>query len=145
LPVSPPPTGDYPWVGKAIQQDLVADLTESTVAQVIAPVSAPQVTDPQAALQAGRQAGATFVLFGQAHTSGELMRVTGELLDVSSGRPLAGLKATAPADDLFPLEDSLAAQALQALPPSLARANTGPQGAQPMPAPYAEQAPVPEY
>lgn len=119
LPIASPGAGSYAGAGQSIQQDLVADLTSLTAAHVIAPGSAHAVTDEQAALEQGRQNGAGFVVWGQAQVSGNQMRVTGQLLDVSSGRPLAGLKATAPADNLFPLEDSLAAQVARALPASI--------------------------
>lgn len=119
LPIASPGTGSYASAGQSIQQDLVADLTSLTAAHVIAPPSAHAVMDEQAALEQGRQNGAGFVVWGQAQVSGNQMRVTGQLLDVNSGRPLAGLKATAPADNLFPLEDSLAAQVARALPASI--------------------------
>jgi TolB-like protein len=127
LPIAAPGSGEYAAAGQSIQQDLVADLTSLTAARVIAPASARPATDEQSALEQGRQNGAEFVVWGQAQVSGNQMRVTGQLLDVGSGRPLAGLKATAPADNLFPLEDSLAAQIARALPAPLGLVTPAPQ------------------
>jgi TolB-like protein len=134
LPIAAPPQGGRDWIGRSIQQDLVADLTQVSRARVIAPASAPPAADEQSALAAARDAGAGFVIYGQSQASGNQMRVTGQLLEVPTGKPLAALKATAPVEDLFPLEDSLAAQAAHALPaplllrpPSNATANTAGQ------------------
>jgi len=115
LPFIPPPQGGYAWIGKSIQQDLTADLMQGTHLQVIAPASQMPATDAHEALEAARALGAGFVLYGQSQVSGSNLRVTGQVLDVAMGHPLAGLKATAPTDDLFPLEDTLASQAALSL------------------------------
>jgi TolB-like protein len=127
LPISPPAAGNNPGISQSIQQDLVADLTTLTSARVIAPVEARPATNEQAALDAGRQNNADFVVWGQSQISGSQMRVTGQLLRVSDGHPLAGLKATAPTNDLFPLEDSLAAQVAKALPAPIGLVTPPPQ------------------
>jgi TolB-like protein len=119
LPQYAPSQSASPWLGKAIQQDMVADLIQMTHSRVIAPASAPAASDEQAALEAARSAGAEFVVYGQLQTSGNNVRVTGQVLDAAHGQTLGSIKATAPADDLFPLEDSLAAQAARALAPAL--------------------------
>lgn len=116
LPIAAPPNGSSANVSQSIQQDTVADLTTLTTAHVIAPVGVQPATNEQMALDEARQHNADFVVWGQSQVSGNQMRVTGQLLRVSDGRVLAGLKATAPMDDLFPLEDSLAAQVARALP-----------------------------
>ena len=116
LPIAAPPTGKDANISQSIQQDLIADLTTLTSARVIAPVEARPATSEQAALDAARQNNADFVVWGESQVSGSQMRVTGQLLRVSDGHALAGLKATAPSDDLFPLEDSLAAQVAKSLP-----------------------------
>ena len=114
LPIEPP-AGAYGWVSRAIQQDILVDLTQMTRAHVLAPSSAPAL-DADAALRAGRDAGADYVVFGLAQSSATQLRVTGQVLEVANGKNLAYLKATAPADDLFPLEDALAVQVARALP-----------------------------
>jgi len=116
LPIEPP-MGSYSWVGRAIQQDMLVDLTQITRAHVLAPSSSP-VADSDAVLKAGKDARADFVVFGFAQTSATQLRVTGQVMDVATGHTLANLKATAPADDLFPLEDALSFQVARALPGS---------------------------
>jgi TolB-like protein len=138
LPIAAPPGGAYASLGRGIQQDMAADLTTMTHGRVIAPAAAPGAVDEQSALETGRRESARFVVWGAAQVSGDQLRVTGQVLDTSSGQPLAALKATAPLDNLFPLEDSLAAQAARALPPPVGIA----QAPQTQPAP---QAPVEPY
>jgi TolB-like protein len=116
LPFTAPAQGEGAWTGRAIQQDLVADLTQMTRARIIAPTTAGPAADEPTALDEARREGAVFAIFGQAQVSGGQMRVTGEVLDVTAGKPVGSLKATAPVNDLFPLEDSLAAQAVRTLP-----------------------------
>lgn len=115
LPVAAP-AGSYSWVGRAIQQDVEVDLAQMGIARVIAPASGPQADDSEAALRAARDAGATHVVFARAQVSGNQLRVTGQVLNVSDGKSLAAIKMTAPADNLFPLEDGISVQIAHALP-----------------------------
>jgi TolB-like protein len=140
LPIAPPMNSDNAWVGKAIQQDMVIDLSQMTHGRVIAPPSATPATNEQAALDQARQVNAGFVVYGQAQMSGNQIRVVGQVLDVSTAKPLDSLKATAPADNLFPLEDSLAGQAAHALPYPLGLA-----GAPQPPAQSEQQGQTPAY
>jgi len=148
LPIESP-EGNYKWVGRAIQQDMLVDLTQMTRARVTAPASSP-ATDADAALRAARDAGAAYVVFGSAQNSGAQLRVTGQVLDAVSGKSITNLKATAPADDLFPLEDALAMQVVRALPKSLVPGEPSPSTAG-LPTvinerPYGSEAtPVPQY
>ena len=136
LPIAPSPSGEQPWVGAAIQRDLTADFTQATRLRVVAPSSALPATDAQAALREARRASADYVLYGESQVSGAQMRVTGQVLDVNTGGAVGGLKATADVDDLFPMEDMLAMQAVRSLPaeflkapPPLAAPATQPAGA----------------
>lgn len=134
LPVEAPAGAADANIGRGIQQDIVADLTTMTHGTVIAPPTATPATDEASALAQARQFSAQYVVWVQAQVSGNQLRVTGQVLDVNASRPLAALKATAPANDLFPLEDSLAAQAAKALPPPIGIP-------QPPPTPQTAQAP----
>lgn len=116
LPFAPPADGRFPWVGRGVQQDLATDLTREAGAQVTAPASAAPAADSEAARNAGRDAGTAYVVFGQAQLSGPDMRFTGQVIDTATGNAVGSLKATGPAADLFPLEDSLSSQAASALP-----------------------------
>ena len=119
LPFAPPPSGGYDWIGRAVQQDLLADLSRDSRARVIAPADLAPAADAQAALNSARQANATHVVFGQAQAAGSDMRITGQVLDVSSGQSIGTLKATGPVKNLFPLEDALADQVTHSLPQEL--------------------------
>src|SRR6185437_2165627 len=130
-----------PWVGRAIQQDLVVDLVRTTRARIQAPGSTSPVADADAAIAAGRQAGASHVVYGQLQSSGGQMRATGQILDVATAKPVGGFNATAPSNDLFPLEDSVTTQVLRALPvawvtvPLPPPAGSAQQGSAPAPVP----------
>lgn len=144
LPIVDPAGGTQAGIGRAIQQDIVTDLTTLTKAHAVAPANATAASDEAAAVDEGRRLGAAYVVWGDAQVSGGQMRVTGQLLNVSSGQALAALKATAPADNLFPLEDSLAAQAAKGLPQPIglvAPPQTQPAAAQ-SGAPYASGTPA---
>lgn len=101
------------WLGRSIQQSLLADLT------AVAPgrVSAADIDarDVNAALDAGRKNGARYVVFGNFTTVDHDLRLTGQVLDVSTGKPVAPLKATGDVHDVFRLEDQVAAEIRQPL------------------------------
>jgi hypothetical protein len=56
------------------------------------------------------------VAFGQAQVLDNQVRLTGQILDVASGKSLGNLAQTGPISDLFKLEDGLAKQVIDALP-----------------------------
>ena len=66
--------------------------------------------DVVAAVAAGRQTGARFVVIGSYASVGQLLRISGVLVDVSSETAIAGLKATGPVGEAFAVEDHIAAQ-----------------------------------
>jgi TolB-like protein len=116
LPFLGQPGGGGDWMGRSIQQDLLADLTQGTAARILAPANLPAAADPAAALQSARSQVATWVVFGQVQVSGAEVRITGQVLDVTSGKPLGALKATGPTAALFHLEDATAGEVFVALP-----------------------------
>lgn len=116
LPFSIPPGSPESWIGKGMQQDLLTDLERGTTARISAPATAPAAVDSTEALAAAREAGASFVVFGQAQYNGTEVRFTGQILDVASAKPLTSLKATGPLGDLFHLEDAIVGQTLAGLP-----------------------------
>lgn len=129
LPFSAASEPSQAWIGKAVQQDLLTDLTQGTTAQVIAPAGISPAADVDEALKAGRDKNASIVVYGQAQTTGKEVRLSGQVIDVATGKPIAALKATGPTDDLFHLEDALAGQVFTALPANLLTA-TARQGMQ---------------
>ena len=141
LPFAPPPQGGYAWIGKSIQQDLMADLTQGAPLTVIAPSSEHPATDAREAVEAARSRDAGYVVYGQSQIAGNNLRVTGQLLEVPTAHPLAALKATAPIDNLFALEDGLAAQAAMALSRTLGGEAATSQPSLPQDAYVSQQAP----
>src|SRR4051794_33133982 len=120
LPFSPPADELYRWVGPAIQHVVAADVSHnSRMLNVLAPASAQATDDANAALAAGKNAGASFVVFGETQLLQREIRITGEVMDVAAGRSIGGLKATGTLDDLFHLEDAVGSQVISTLPASL--------------------------
>ena len=101
-------TDSQPWLGRSVQQSLVADLT--MIAPDHAFASEAEANDPDAAVAAGKKADARYVVFGTFTTVHSDVRLTGQVMDVATGKAVGGLKATGPVDDIFVLEDGLARQ-----------------------------------
>jgi TolB-like protein len=123
-------SADGEWISQAIDEDLRSDLMRNpSISLVFAPEKLP--ASPAEALQAGRSAGATYVLYGSYQFVNGQVRVTASLINVAAGTVVAPLKATGNALDVFQLEDELSAQ-LQSLlpaPPSVAGPANPDQGA----------------
>ena len=147
LPFSTASAPSEAWIGKAVQQDLLTDLTQGTTAQVIAPAGISPAADADEALKAARDKNASIVVYGQAQNTGKEVRLSGQVLDVATGKPITALKATGPTDDLFHLEDALAGQVFRALPANLltATARQGMQAAQAQAAQQQGQANAPTW
>ena len=101
------------WLGRSIQQSLLADLTAVAPGRVSAPDI--DVRDANAALDAGRKNGARYVVFGNFTTVDHDLRLTGQVLDVSTAKPVTALKATGDVHDVLRLEDQVAAEIRQPL------------------------------
>jgi len=97
------------WIGRAISEALTADLSIDHTLSVTTDKNRP-VDAANDALAAGKQAGAQSVVYGTFQNVGENVRVTGQILDVESGKPVAGITATGPIQELFSLQDSLVHQ-----------------------------------
>jgi TolB-like protein len=121
-------TGDT-WLGRSIQQSLLTDAAIN--APIPAGSGAGYPADASEAAAAARTARSRYALLGFVHLNDEggAMRVTGQIVDACTGRAVATIKSTGPAENLFPIEDDLAAQLQRAI---AAMTN--------MPAPAAQQA-----
>lgn len=97
-----------PWVGRSVQQSLAADLLSGAPGRVLS--SQTPAADDAAALEAARKVGAQYVIVGEFASVGGDVRITGQVLDVTAGRPVTAIKATGPSSDLFAMEDELTAQ-----------------------------------
>lgn len=118
FPFAVAPGAQSPWVGKAVQQNVFTDVIQRTHAHADAATGDPPVNNDEA-LRRARDANAQFAVTGDVQSAGNDLRITGQVIDVASGNVIGGIKATGRAADLFPLEDSVAAQVLQALPRGL--------------------------
>jgi TolB-like protein len=82
------------WIGKAVQQNLMADLARVHF----------RPTE-----SAGTEG---YVIRGSYQQSEQLIRFSGQLVEARSGRVVGGLSATGSLKDLFALEDTLSNQAI---------------------------------
>lgn len=99
------------WVGKAMQQSLIAELTRSgLVAVVTPPADAPPATDAAAAAKLARDQHAPLAILGSYQLIGDELRVTGQMIESIEGEHIAAIKATGSLRDLFSIEDMIAAQ-----------------------------------
>ena len=109
LPFSPLNQAEYqPWLGRSIQQSVAADLMTSAPGRIISSES--PAADDAAALDAARKAGAQFVIRGNFASIAGDVRVTGQVLELSSGKAVTAIKATGPSSNVFAMEDELDAQ-----------------------------------
>ncbi len=122
----------HTWVGAAIQENLISDTAAAPGAQAVALNQPLANVDSADAVKAARDAGASIVVFGSYQLSADQLRVTGQAMDVGSGRVLANLQVTGPITDLFKIEDTLGSQLDSALPQpatNLAQVTYGPSAA----------------
>jgi TolB-like protein len=108
--------GVMPWLGQAIQQNVLNELSRGTgLDPVVPPKDTAAVSDADSARKAADAQKARFVLYGSFHAAGRDLRITGQILDVKSNRHIGGVKATGSTRDLFLLEDTIASQARRIL------------------------------
>ncbi len=134
------------WIGAGIAETLAAEPRDSAV-QVIGPdliseaVRAAGADDTGSAeravdLEVGRRLGARWVTHGAYQRIGDQLRITGRLVDVETGAIVRAVKLDGVLDDLFTLQDRLAAQLVSVLdtgrasePPAPRAAATSPMTA----------------
>lgn len=128
LPFSAINQNEYqPWLGRSIQQSVESDLLAAAPGRVIS--SEAPAADDAAALDAARKVGAQYVIRGEFASVGGDVRVTGQVLDVTSGKAVTAIKATGPSSNVFAMEDDLAAQIRRrlSLTPPLTEGLTAPE------------------
>jgi len=106
----------HAWVGAAIQENLISDTTANPVTQAVGLNQPLANMDSADAAKAASGAGASIVVFGSYQVAADQLRVTGQVMDVGSGRALATLQVTGAVTDLFKIEDTLGSQLGAALP-----------------------------
>jgi eukaryotic-like serine/threonine-protein kinase len=107
------------WLGSGIAESLGADLTRVPGLQVFARervlramAEAGEGADP---LLVSQRLGSRLVLTGSFQKLGSRLRVTARLADVASGRLVFAEKLDGAIDDVFEMQDRLAAQVAEAL------------------------------
>ena len=115
---------DDDWIGSGIAESLAADLSRLpglTVAprgKVLAQRSRDSSTDRDAeALRIGRLLACRWVLFGAYQRVGPRLRVTCRLSDVTTGETAAAEKRDGSVDEIFQIQDALAASTAEKLRP----------------------------
>lgn len=119
LPFAPPSDVKLKDAGRELQQDLANAIAADLRGRVVASPTAAPASNADAALAQGRNMNAGAVIFGQVQVNGEEVRLTGQVLDVNSGKSLGTLKQSGPIENLFHLEDALMPQVVAALPEQL--------------------------
>ena len=107
------------WIGKAVQQNLIADLARQ------------HFRPSESAGDDG------YIIQGTYQLADPLIRFSGQLLEVRSGKVVGGLSATGSSEDLFTLEDTLSRQAAQQLGQLIAPAASHTPAAPPVAQPLA--------
>jgi TolB-like protein len=125
------------WVAKALQQNLVAELSRVNSVEPVTGVKVAANID--AALKAAADAKADYVIFGSYQAVDADLRMTGQVIDVAKKQAVAGLKSTGTQRDLFGMEDTIANQVKRALPQPVATAQP-----EMLKQPPAQPAPVPQ-
>jgi adenylate cyclase len=72
--------------------------------------------------QAGRELGVRYVLEGSVRKSGNRVRITGQLIDTSTGAHLWADRFDGAMDDIFDLQDQVTAKVVSAIAPKLEQA-----------------------
>ena len=137
------------WIGVGIAEALAAELQSPAAFDVIGPelVSAIRVPDVDdtgsgehaVVLEVGRRLGARWVVHGAYQRLGDQLRITGRLVDVETSTIVRAVKVDGAIDDLFTLQDRLAAELVSGTGMDSGRASgrPGPRAAvaDPRPAP----------
>ena len=110
----------YQWIGKGVQENLVADLGRSGNVVPVAFQGSVIVEDNATAARLARKAQATLAIRGAAQVVGNDARLTAQMLDAKTGEILRTASVTGPVSGLLKLEDELTAQLRGPAPPTAA-------------------------
>ena len=108
------------WIGAGIVETLTATLERLSQLDVTsrdgiagalraAELSGTRPVDHAVLLEVGRSLGVDWVMTGAYQRQGDQLRITGRLLDVATGTIVRTMKFDGPIDDLFVLQDQIAA------------------------------------
>jgi TolB-like protein len=102
-------TAGTEWIGRAVQESLFTDISRLDGFAVVSDQH-PATTDLATARQLGRDAGADLVVIGGYQQIGNDLRITGQVVEVSSGEVAGTIKSTATENELVAMEDSISGQ-----------------------------------
>jgi TolB-like protein len=114
------------WIGRAVQQNLQAELARQSDIEVIGTLSLqnqrailPPVDgaalDDATAFAVGKAANADILVFGNCQVVGTSVRITGRILDIGTQEIIGFLKATGLQSQLLTMEDALVSQTMKFL------------------------------
>jgi TolB-like protein len=99
------------WAGKAVSENLLTDLARKG----FHPLASDKPLSNADATAAGKAVNAKFMITGTYQSVDLQVRFTGQIVDLNTGNVIGGLSVTGAPRDLFALEDSLSAQAINHL------------------------------
>jgi len=112
----------HEWLGRAIQEGLATELSgASGMAGVIVPGVAP--ADAMGSSAMAKSTGADAVIFGSIQVVGDQIRVSGQIISMSTGESLGTLRSDGAQRDLFNIEDLIGGRAVRILTPPRAPSN----------------------
>ena len=98
------------WIGKGVQENLIADLGRSGAYSPLAFQGQVVVEDNAAAVRLAKNANTALVIRGAAQMVGDQVRITAQVIDANSGETIRTASVTGPTGDMLKLEDQLSAQ-----------------------------------
>ncbi len=111
LAFAPVQASDADWISRAVQQSVVADLSRPTTGQPLQAISdSTPVNSTNDAIEAGKKASAKYVVTGNYQMVEPNLKVTGQVIDVETGKVVGGLKSTGSVRELFDMQDRIAGQ-----------------------------------
>src|SRR5689334_7919390 len=101
----------HQFIASALAQSMIADISRASLRAI---PSAASFSDP---IQAAREHGAQYVVFGTYQINQTELRINGQVADVKTAQSLGSIKVTGATRDLFALEDTAGEQARRLIRP----------------------------
>jgi TolB-like protein len=116
LPFDVQGSSGHDWLGRALQEGLATGLQNQPGVQAVI-VSGVAPLDSTAAADTAKTVYADLVIFGGVQVVDNQIRVNGQIISATSGRPVGVLRCDGGERDLFNLEDMLVDRANRLLKP----------------------------
>lgn len=117
---TPEDEGGSSYFADGVAEEIIAALSRVRWLFVIARGSSFAYRDPaRDPVRIGRDLGVRYILDGSVRNDGRRVRLTGQLVDATSGRQLWAGRHDGDLDDIFALQDLLAGSVLAAVEPNL--------------------------